>query len=74
MPTQDIEKINSRDFGGFNNMGATVHNDDVANNKKMFNGVSDKLEVGQLQRQYTRGGKRSSHSLMKQEQHNRVGE
>ena len=49
MPTQDIQKINARDFGGFinENLGITVHKDDAANKvTKVFSGGSDKLEVG----------------------------
>lgn len=46
-------------------MGATVHNDTNDNSKAIFSGVAGKLEVGKLQRQYSRGGKRSAHSISK---------
>ena len=43
---------------------------------KLYSGVSEKLEVGQLQRQYTRGGKRSSGQIIqRQQQHQKqIGE
>ena len=71
-------KIGSREFAGFANakMGETMHNEPVNNhNKTIFSGVTGKLEVGKLQRQYSRGGKRSAHSVHKNaEQFNRIGD
>ena len=72
-------KIGAREFAAFiphTQMGATVHNDDRhEQTKTIFSGVAGKLEVGKLQRQYSRGGKRSAHSVTKNaEQFNRVGD
>ena len=73
------EKIHTRDFGGLSHvqMGATVHNETNEKSKTIFSGIAGKLEVGKLQRQYSRGGKRSAHSVTKnvdKKLNHRVGE